>query len=136
MPILNNNWPKTQRPVVFFLALYTTVTMIKQHLPKNWIVVNSKSYPDKIYYFNVKTSQSSWDQPTLEKSNKVFYYLWIEISILLSYLCNRVMKFFDIYNNMVMGLLKNLDMTLWLSICLLFSQELFLNFFISFLFWL
>ncbi|XP_020291164.1 transcriptional protein SWT1-like [Pseudomyrmex gracilis] len=48
--------------------------MIKQHLPDNWIVVNSKSYPDKIYYFNVKTSQSSWNQPTLEKSNKMYHY--------------------------------------------------------------
>ncbi|KAG5315400.1 SWT1 protein, partial [Pseudoatta argentina] len=37
--------------------------MLKHKLPKDWIIVNSKSHPDRIYYFNVKTNQSSWIPP-------------------------------------------------------------------------
>lgn len=48
--------------------------MIKRKLPKDWIAVNSKSHPDRIYYFNVKTNQSSWMQPTLNEADKVFYF--------------------------------------------------------------
>ncbi|XP_018338067.1 PREDICTED: transcriptional protein SWT1 isoform X2 [Trachymyrmex septentrionalis] len=40
--------------------------MLKHKLPKDWIIVNSKSHPDRIYYFNVKTNQSSWIQPPLD----------------------------------------------------------------------
>ncbi|XP_053970494.1 transcriptional protein SWT1 isoform X1 [Hylaeus volcanicus] len=45
--------------------------MIKHKLPKNWIVLNSKTHPDRVYYFNVKTNQSSWEQPTTDQSEKV-----------------------------------------------------------------
>jgi len=48
--------------------------MLKGKLPKDWIIVNSKSHPDRIYYFNVKTNQSSWIQPLLDEVNKVFYF--------------------------------------------------------------
>jgi len=44
--------------------------MMKHKLPKDWIAVNSKSYPDRVYYFNVKTNQSSWTQPTLDDVDK------------------------------------------------------------------
>lgn len=40
--------------------------MLKHKLPKDWIIGNSKSHPDRVYYFNVKTNQSSWVQPTDE----------------------------------------------------------------------
>ncbi|KYN17127.1 Uncharacterized protein C1orf26 like protein [Trachymyrmex cornetzi] len=40
--------------------------MLKHKLPKDWIIVNSKSHPDRVYYFNVKTNQSSWIQPPLD----------------------------------------------------------------------
>ncbi|XP_014484962.1 PREDICTED: transcriptional protein SWT1 isoform X2 [Dinoponera quadriceps] len=43
--------------------------MKKCKLPKNWIVVNSKSHPDRIYYFNVKTKQSMWKEPMLEQAS-------------------------------------------------------------------
>ncbi|XP_032663477.1 transcriptional protein SWT1 isoform X2 [Odontomachus brunneus] len=43
--------------------------MKKCKLPENWIIVNSKSHPDRVYYFNVKTNQSSWREPTLEQAN-------------------------------------------------------------------
>ncbi|KYN04040.1 Uncharacterized protein C1orf26 [Cyphomyrmex costatus] len=41
--------------------------MLKHKLPKDWITVNSKSHPDRVYYFNVKTKQSSWVQPPLDE---------------------------------------------------------------------
>ncbi|XP_071581304.1 uncharacterized protein Swt1 [Temnothorax nylanderi] len=44
--------------------------MLKRKLPKDWITVNSKSHPDRVYYFNVKTNQSSWIQPTLDEAGK------------------------------------------------------------------
>ncbi|OAD53426.1 hypothetical protein WN48_09981, partial [Eufriesea mexicana] len=37
--------------------------MMKHKLPENWIVLNSKSHPHRVYYFNVKTNQSSWVEP-------------------------------------------------------------------------
>ena len=37
--------------------------MKKSNLPKNWIVCNSKSYPDKVYYFNTVTNTTSWKVP-------------------------------------------------------------------------
>ncbi|KYQ55450.1 Uncharacterized protein C1orf26 [Trachymyrmex zeteki] len=40
--------------------------MLKHKLPKDWIIVNSKSHPDRVYYFNVKTNKSSWVQPPLD----------------------------------------------------------------------
>ncbi|XP_076286282.1 swt1 RNA endoribonuclease [Lasioglossum baleicum] len=45
--------------------------MMKQNLPKNWIVLNSKTHPDRVYYFNVKTNQSSWEEPTEQQSEQV-----------------------------------------------------------------
>ncbi|EZA48629.1 hypothetical protein DMN91_012249 [Ooceraea biroi] len=39
--------------------------MVKNKLPKDWIAVNSKSHPDRMYYFNVKTNQTTWIEPTL-----------------------------------------------------------------------
>ncbi|XP_070164450.1 transcriptional protein SWT1 [Polyergus mexicanus] len=44
--------------------------MMKQKLPTNWITVGSKSHPDRVYYFNVKTNQSSWTEPALDETNK------------------------------------------------------------------
>ncbi|CAK9829010.1 Transcriptional protein SWT1 [Anthophora retusa] len=40
--------------------------MMKHKLPKNWVVLNSKSYPDRVYYFNTKTKQTSWEEPTAD----------------------------------------------------------------------
>lgn len=46
--------------------------MIKRKLPSNWITVNSKTHPDRIYYFNIKTNQSTWMEPVNEdETNKV-----------------------------------------------------------------
>ncbi|CAD1480610.1 unnamed protein product, partial [Heterotrigona itama] len=45
--------------------------MRKRNLPKNWVVRSSKSHPDKIYYFNVKTNQSSWEMPTNDRTEQV-----------------------------------------------------------------
>ncbi|KAL6442894.1 hypothetical protein ACFW04_002740 [Cataglyphis niger] len=45
--------------------------MMKQKLPTNWIAVSSKSHPDRVYYFNVKTNQSSWTEPTLDEINEI-----------------------------------------------------------------
>ncbi|KAM0732746.1 Transcriptional protein SWT1 [Formica fusca] len=44
--------------------------MMKQKLPTNWITVSSKSHPDRVYYFNVKTNQSSWTEPVLDETNE------------------------------------------------------------------
>ncbi|XP_012541968.1 transcriptional protein SWT1 [Monomorium pharaonis] len=46
--------------------------MLKHKLPKDWIIVSSKSHPDRVYYFNVKTNQSSWSVPTLNEADKNF----------------------------------------------------------------
>jgi len=53
--------------------------MIKRKLPKDWIVVNSKSHPDRIYYFNVRTNQTTWVQPTTDEIDKVFQLLFLFI---------------------------------------------------------
>nr|XP_012138149.1 PREDICTED: transcriptional protein SWT1 isoform X1 [Megachile rotundata] len=45
--------------------------MMKQKLPKNWIVLNSKTHPDRVYYFNVKTNKSSWEKPMEDESKQV-----------------------------------------------------------------
>ncbi|KAK9300843.1 hypothetical protein QLX08_006557 [Tetragonisca angustula] len=45
--------------------------MMKRNLPKNWVVRSSKSRPDRIYYFNVKTNQSSWEMPTNDRTEQV-----------------------------------------------------------------
>ncbi|XP_053381277.1 uncharacterized protein LOC123554913 [Mercenaria mercenaria] len=37
----------------------------KSELPFGWIVKQSKSYPDRIYYFNVNTGASTWEFPDL-----------------------------------------------------------------------
>ncbi|XP_046414257.1 transcriptional protein SWT1 isoform X2 [Neodiprion fabricii] len=38
----------------------------KVNLPSGWIVVNSTSFPDRVYYFNVRTGKSSWTEPSHE----------------------------------------------------------------------
>ncbi|XP_076171131.1 swt1 RNA endoribonuclease [Ptiloglossa arizonensis] len=38
--------------------------MMNQKLLKNWIVLNSKTHSNKVYYFNTKTKQSSWEEPS------------------------------------------------------------------------
>lgn len=58
--------------------------MMKQRLPNNWITVSSKTHPDRVYYFNVRTKQSSWTEPALDEANKVFY---------LSVICNTDIKY-------------------------------------------
>ncbi|XP_050479146.1 transcriptional protein SWT1 isoform X1 [Bombus huntii] len=45
--------------------------MMKHKLPENWSIRNSKRYPHKIYYFNEKTKQSSWDIPTEDQTEQV-----------------------------------------------------------------
>lgn len=45
--------------------------MMKCNLPKNWVARSSKSHPDRIYYFNVKTNQSSWEMPTNDRTEQV-----------------------------------------------------------------
>ncbi|EFN66674.1 Uncharacterized protein C1orf26 [Camponotus floridanus] len=45
--------------------------MIKRRLPHNWITVSSKTHPDRVYYFNVRTKQSSWTEPVLDKAEKM-----------------------------------------------------------------
>ncbi|KAK6195260.1 hypothetical protein SNE40_000728 [Patella caerulea] len=34
-------------------------------LPFGWKVITSKTYPDRVYYFNTRTNVSAWDPPTL-----------------------------------------------------------------------
>ncbi|KAF7387208.1 hypothetical protein HZH68_012885 [Vespula germanica] len=46
--------------------------MKKHNLPKNWIVVSSKSHPDRVYYFNIRTSESSWKKPTMDGTKQIF----------------------------------------------------------------
>nr|XP_050861601.1 transcriptional protein SWT1-like isoform X5 [Vespula vulgaris] len=46
--------------------------MKKHKLPKNWVVVSSKSHPDRVYYFNIRTSESSWKEPTMDGTKQVF----------------------------------------------------------------
>lgn len=45
--------------------------MKKHTLPKNWVVVSSKSHPDRVYYFNIRTSESSWKEPTMDGTKQV-----------------------------------------------------------------
>ncbi|XP_029173016.1 transcriptional protein SWT1 [Nylanderia fulva] len=46
--------------------------MVKRKLPSNWITVHSRSHPDRIYYFNVKTNRSTWAVPVDEdEDNKI-----------------------------------------------------------------
>ncbi|XP_076765588.1 swt1 RNA endoribonuclease isoform X2 [Xylocopa sonorina] len=45
--------------------------MMKCTLPENWIAVNSKTHPNRIYYFNVKTKQSSWNEPSANEMEQV-----------------------------------------------------------------
>ncbi|XP_043248573.1 transcriptional protein SWT1 isoform X1 [Colletes gigas] len=45
--------------------------MIKRKLPKNWRVLNSKTHPDRVYYFNMRTKQSSWEEPTEDHPEQV-----------------------------------------------------------------
>ncbi|KAK3088725.1 hypothetical protein FSP39_023048 [Pinctada imbricata] len=40
----------------------------KPNLPHGWIVKQSKTYPDRVYYFNVHTGSSTWEVPALLKS--------------------------------------------------------------------
>jgi len=43
----------------------------KPKLPYGWVVKQSKSYPDRVYYFNVNTGSSSWEFPDLLQSYMV-----------------------------------------------------------------
>ncbi|XP_024936579.1 transcriptional protein SWT1 isoform X1 [Cephus cinctus] len=45
-------------------------TNVKPSLPKDWIVVTSKTHPNRVYYFNVRTNKSSWESPLPYKANK------------------------------------------------------------------
>lgn len=38
----------------------------KPVLPHGWIVKQSSSYPDRVYYFNIHTGNSTWEVPTLK----------------------------------------------------------------------
>ncbi|XP_015923884.2 transcriptional protein SWT1 [Parasteatoda tepidariorum] len=41
----------------------------ERSLPKGWIVRESKSYPGKVYYFNIDTGASIWEHPELLNSS-------------------------------------------------------------------
>lgn len=45
--------------------------MNKAKLPENWIVKQSKNYPDHVYYFNVKTHKTTWVNPNKAADNEV-----------------------------------------------------------------
>ncbi|XP_026299733.1 transcriptional protein SWT1 [Apis mellifera] len=45
--------------------------MMKHKLPANWIEMSSKTHPHRIYYFNIKTNQSSWNKPTVEQTEQI-----------------------------------------------------------------
>ena len=49
----------------------------KPALPFGWVVRQSKTYPDRIYYFNVNTGASSWEFPDLLQ-----HYVVCKISVL------------------------------------------------------
>ncbi|CAH1785244.1 unnamed protein product [Owenia fusiformis] len=36
---------------------------MKPHLPHGWVAKQSKSYPDRLYYFNILTGSTSWEVP-------------------------------------------------------------------------
>lgn len=40
----------------------------KPSLPDGWIVKQSNSYPDRVYYFNVLTGTTTWTMPELSSS--------------------------------------------------------------------
>ena len=46
----------------------------KPQLPFGWVVKQSKSYPDRVYYFNINSGASTWEFPDLIKSYNVSYY--------------------------------------------------------------
>ena len=43
----------------------------KPQLPFGWVVKQSKSYPDRVYYFNVNSGASTWEFPDLIKDYNV-----------------------------------------------------------------
>lgn len=43
----------------------------KPPLPSGWVACRSKSYPGRMYYYNVVTRCSSWDEPKYPKSDDV-----------------------------------------------------------------
>ena len=43
----------------------------KPQLPFGWVVKHSKSYPDRVYYFNVNSGASTWEFPDLIKDYNV-----------------------------------------------------------------
>nr|XP_050861603.1 transcriptional protein SWT1-like isoform X7 [Vespula vulgaris] len=36
------------------------------------LIHSSKSHPDRVYYFNIRTSESSWKEPTMDGTKQVF----------------------------------------------------------------
>jgi hypothetical protein len=48
----------------------------KAELPFGWIVKQSKTYPDRVYYFNVNSGASSWEFPDLLQHYVVFIYFF------------------------------------------------------------
>ncbi|KAI4485693.1 hypothetical protein M0802_012597 [Mischocyttarus mexicanus] len=40
-----------------------------RNLPKHWVKVKSKTHIDRVYYFNTKTNESSWKEPTEDDTN-------------------------------------------------------------------
>ncbi|XP_015191410.1 PREDICTED: transcriptional protein SWT1-like isoform X2 [Polistes dominula] len=47
--------------------------MKKHNLSKHWVVVKSKTHQDRVYYFNTRTKESSWNEPTQDTTNKNSY---------------------------------------------------------------
>lgn len=52
---------------------------IREPLPKHWIVVRSKSFPTKVYYFNVKTGEKRWTNPVNDDPPEVIFLLSLEV---------------------------------------------------------
>lgn len=60
----------------------------KPTLPYGWIMKQSKSYPDRVYYFNVNTGMSSWEFPDLIQPYMVASILASFLNISLIIFCH------------------------------------------------
>jgi WW domain len=54
-----------------FVYIFRSMEDKIEKLPKNWVKKQSKSRPDKFYYFNTTTGVSSWSLPKGENNKNV-----------------------------------------------------------------
>jgi hypothetical protein len=70
----------------------------KPVLPHGWIVKQSSTYPDRVYYFNVNTGNSTWEAPTLKselvRSIRVILNILLNESVI-SKISNVILDFFS-----------------------------------------